>query len=458
MKNLRKYFSHKKLSSKYNDKNTLAFSQSNSKFLKSTIVKNLISNIIADNKIGILKLLNYFENNIDYLKKKDNNYEIEQEFIIISRLYISSIKNLNISSDPFGYEIIRENISRTISFRDNFDYDVSQVYLFSSKIEAFDLLFRFLDKDSFGVLTGNSVDLEFKEIVDSKGFPVFYFEKDFYDFERNFCRLKNVFFRNRDRIKVLYFSNPDFLSGTILGRKDILRILEFAFENNLLIIVDEQFQNTITSRQHSFSSFNECLIKSENTEMKNNLEIISLYSNEGSIFKETEFTGSFLNFFNIDKKLEKEFFKLCQLNQCAYTLGQIALDIHFCFHQIKYNCKNSMRLLFDYEYSKNKNYLESNYQLFCEKFRNNKFLEIIDSYCGYYFISKLKYSNDVMEKKFGDKNFDEEISKIINKNCGFKTLYGSKMKLNGYIVFDKRHCYDEFNLSALEKTLILINS
>ena len=133
----------------------------------------------------------------------------------------------------------------------------------------------------------------------------------------NEARKKHV---NNKAIVVINPGNP---TGNVLKREKMEEIIRFAFENDLIILSDEVYQENIYNDNHWFS-FRKILLEME-PEIAENTRLVSFHSLSKGIFGECGLRGGFMDFTNFDENAMRAIMKK-QNHFWPNLTGQIAVD------------------------------------------------------------------------------------------------------------------------------------
>ena len=124
-------------------------------------------------------------------------------------------------------------------------------------------------------------------------------------------------------IRCIVVINPGNPTGQVLSQKNIEEIISICYENNILIIADEVYQNNVYKKGVEFNSFRKVLNTMPET-MRNTVEILSLNSVSKGLMGECGLRGGYMETHNIDEKAADELYKLKSIELCSNTIGQVA--------------------------------------------------------------------------------------------------------------------------------------
>lgn len=127
-------------------------------------------------------------------------------------------------------------------------------------------------------------------------------------------------------VRAMVVINPGNPTGNVLLRKDIEDIIKICYENEIVIIADEVYQNNIYKEDRPFISFRKVL--SELGEpYANSVELISLHSVSKGLLGECGLRGGFFEAHNLDEFADQMLYKLKSIELCSNTIGQVATHL-----------------------------------------------------------------------------------------------------------------------------------
>lgn len=124
-------------------------------------------------------------------------------------------------------------------------------------------------------------------------------------------------------IRCMVIINPGNPTGQVLSKEDIEEIIHICYENNILIIADEVYQNNVYKRGVQFHSFRKILAL-QPAHIRDNVELMSLNSISKGLLGECGLRGGYLETQNIDEQVSNELYKLKSIELCSNTVGQVA--------------------------------------------------------------------------------------------------------------------------------------
>lgn len=124
--------------------------------------------------------------------------------------------------------------------------------------------------------------------------------------------------------RALLVINPGNPTGHILTLQNMQEIIKFAFDNSLLILADEVYQENIHIPISTFHSFKRVLI--EMGPPYSEVVLASLMSASHGYVAESGLRGGYVEIVNMDPDVYKIYLRSLCLTQWPSVLGQVALD------------------------------------------------------------------------------------------------------------------------------------
>jgi alanine transaminase len=193
-----------------------------------------------------------------------NSYEYSNDVKNRAETYKNELKNIESYTYYKGLNIVRENVANFITKRDNCETFKEDILLTNGASGGIKIVLQALleeKKDTVlapipqyplysasitllgSTLAGYYLDENDNWSVDIKSLDKVY--KEYYD--------------SGHRLKALVIINPGNPTGNILSEQNIEDIIKFCYENKLVILADEVYQNNIYSKTKKFHSFKKVL-------------------------------------------------------------------------------------------------------------------------------------------------------------------------------------------------------
>uniref|UniRef100_A0A183D225 alanine transaminase n=1 Tax=Gongylonema pulchrum TaxID=637853 RepID=A0A183D225_9BILA len=124
--------------------------------------------------------------------------------------------------------------------------------------------------------------------------------------------------------RVLCIINPGNPTGQVLSKKNIEKIIKFAYENRLFIIADEVYQDNVYAEGAKFYSFKSVITSLG--EPYSNMELCSFHSCSKGYMGECGLRGGYVEVMNMHPVVFAHFKKMISAKLCPTVLGQVVMD------------------------------------------------------------------------------------------------------------------------------------
>lgn len=121
-------------------------------------------------------------------------------------------------------------------------------------------------------------------------------------------------------IRSIVVINPGNPTGQVLTEENISEIINICYENQILIMADEVYQNNVYKQGVKFHSFRKVLAK-QAPQVRDNVELLSLNSISKGLMGECGLRGGWLEAHNLESKVNDELYKLKSIELCSNTVG-----------------------------------------------------------------------------------------------------------------------------------------
>jgi len=122
-------------------------------------------------------------------------------------------------------------------------------------------------------------------------------------------------------VRGLVVINPGNPTGNVLKRHDIEEVIKVCFENQILILADEVYQENIYKPDTApFVSFRKVLAEMGDP-YRNTVELVSLHSVSKGLQGECGLRGGYMETHNLEKFANEMIFKLKSIYLCSSTTG-----------------------------------------------------------------------------------------------------------------------------------------
>lgn len=159
--------------------------------------------------------------------------------------------------------------------------------------------------------------------------PVPYFLKesaewglDMDDVEKNIEKARH----EGTNVKAMVVINPGNPTGNCLSRGNMEDIVRACYDNGLLLMADEVYQDNIYHPDRPFTSFKKVL-KDMGAPYADNVELVSFHSISKGQTGECGRRGGYFEICNFSAEAEEQVYKLASIQLCPSLGGQIGVDV-----------------------------------------------------------------------------------------------------------------------------------
>ena len=137
------------------------------------------------------------------------------------------------------------------------------------------------------------------------------------------ARAKNV------ECRAIAIINPGNPTGQVMSRKEMEGVVQFCYDNGLVLMADEVYQENIWMKDQIFISFKKVL---REMEMKGTIEageteLLSFHSISKGFFGECGRRGGYVEFVNIEENTLEQMYKMASISLCSNLDGQLTMGL-----------------------------------------------------------------------------------------------------------------------------------
>mmetsp|Transcript_14532 Transcript_14532/g.24803 ORF Transcript_14532/g.24803 Transcript_14532/m.24803 type:complete len:305 (+) Transcript_14532:269-1183(+) len=237
-------------------------------------------------------------------------------------------------SDSKGHSYVREKVADFIRKRDGdqFHVDANNIYLTNGASEGVKLSFKLLIRDSKdGIMVPIPQYPLYSALLTLEGGTMV---KYFLDENQNWgINTRDIYERIKTakdlgiNLRAIVVINPGNPTGNVLSREDIEDIFKVAYEENLVVLADEVYQNNIYDEEkRPFISFRRVLHEMGEP-YRDDIELVSMHSVSKGLMGECGLRGGYMEAHNFDLFTQDILFKLKSIDLCSNSVGQIATTL-----------------------------------------------------------------------------------------------------------------------------------
>lgn len=311
------------------------FEQSN--LLHPTIEENInlynliLGHLFTDNKRSFThSILNDegFKNGIKI--KLSNSTNLLSEKIAFEFVSYYKQKLANVSNGFKGFKFVRENVAKNLEAKNQIETDYRDVYMLNGGDECFKFILELiLENKEDGVMISKPYDQKLKNYLEFYGGNQIYYELDKKkNFKFCFENLVENFQKSVEKgnnIKAIFISNPHFPTGSVLEKKDVENLLNFAYEKNIILIINRDVAEIFyTKGKPEINLYT--ILKNMEEEKQKKIKMVFYESLSNGYYFSPGLKSGFMELRNFTK-LEKEKLDKNLKNYTPNNYGQIFFDI-----------------------------------------------------------------------------------------------------------------------------------
>eukprot|EP00827_Trimyema_finlayi_P001147 TRINITY_DN13_c0_g1_i1.p1 TRINITY_DN13_c0_g1~~TRINITY_DN13_c0_g1_i1.p1 ORF type:complete len:487 (+),score=175.39 TRINITY_DN13_c0_g1_i1:167-1627(+) len=252
-----------------------------------------------------------------------------------AKFYFNSIgagSNVGAYSASPGYAFVNKNIAKFIQRRDGCKDlpDPSKISLTDGASNGITLIVQALSKSHdvgimipipqyplySALLALNEINMVNYYLDESKGWGL---ATEELDRSLNEAKAKGI------QTRAITVINPGNPTGQVLDREVMENVVRWCYDNKIMILADEVYQRNIYKQGKKFTSFRK--VVTELPAPYNTTELISFHSASKGTQGDCGFRGGYMEFLNIEPKVQAELNKLKTMFLCSNTIGQIVVDL-----------------------------------------------------------------------------------------------------------------------------------
>ncbi|GBN25979.1 Alanine aminotransferase 2 [Araneus ventricosus] len=238
--------------------------------------------------------------------------------------------SIGVYTESTGLEIIKRHIAQYIERRDGFPANYSDIMLRKGANEGIKNILCLMNHSSNGKRAGVMIPIPQYPIY-SATLAVYGMQQINYYLDEdnawalNIAELKRSINESRESCepRALVVINPGNPTGSVLTYENIQEIIKFAFEEKLLIMADEVYQDNVYAPGMQFHSFKKVLM--EMGEPYKKMELVSFMSASKGYMGECGFRSGYAELVNFSPDVKTMLFKVATGSSCPSVLGQATM-------------------------------------------------------------------------------------------------------------------------------------
>ncbi|XP_055934345.1 alanine aminotransferase 2-like [Argiope bruennichi] len=238
--------------------------------------------------------------------------------------------SIGVYTESTGLEIVKRHVAQYIEKRDGFPADYSNIMLRTGATEGIKNILCLMNHSTNGKSPGVMIPIPqyplYSATIAEYGMQQinYYLDED-NAWALNISELKRALNESKKSCepKVLVVINPGNPTGSVLTYENIREIIKFAFEEKLLLMADEVYQDNVYAPGKQFHSFKKVLM--ELGEPYNRMELVSFMSASKGYMGECGFRSGYVELVNFSPDVKYMLFKFASAASCPNVLGQAAM-------------------------------------------------------------------------------------------------------------------------------------
>ncbi len=254
------------------------------------------------------------------------------DVIARARLYLTKLKGgLGAYSDSKGNPYIRQEIADFIQRQSGQPSSPDHIFLSNGASECARMLLNAVIRGpTDGILVPiPQYPLYSASIALYGGELVGYYLNEEGGWSLDIAELRKSLQNARSRgilVRALVFINPGNPTGQCLTEENLKELINFCYENRLILCADEVYQENIYQSKHPFISARRVLGTMAEP-IKSGLELASFHTVSKGAYGECGLRGGYVELHNFLPEVLDEIYKVASINLCPNVPGQIALGL-----------------------------------------------------------------------------------------------------------------------------------
>jgi alanine transaminase len=262
-----------------------------------------------------------------------NGLGYKTDVIARAKWLLSKVQSVGAYSASAGVPAIKDSVARFLERRDGFPADPAHIYLSAGASSGVNTLLHIIcaDKTS-GILVPipqYPLYTATLSVIDAVCVPYYLDEQKAWG--TDLATIKEAYEKAKaDGVdtRAIVIINPGNPTGASLSEDDIRSVIDFAKQENLVIMADEVYQTNVFVGK--FQSFKAVLCKMQQEGKPgeyDGVELVSLHSISKGMVGECGHRGGYFELVGFDPKVEAEIYKFVSIMLCAPVIGQCLVEL-----------------------------------------------------------------------------------------------------------------------------------
>ncbi|KAI0969517.1 alanine transaminase-like protein [Xylaria arbuscula] len=261
-----------------------------------------------------------------------NSLGYKSDVLERARFLLKNAGSVGAYSASAGVPAIKESIAQFLERRDGFKADPAHIYLSAGASSGVNTLLHTICADpTSGILVPipqYPLYTASLSVLNATCVPYYLDEAAQWGTSLETIREAHTAAKkNGTDVRAIVIINPGNPTGASLPESDIRSVLQFAAEENLVVLADEVYQtNVFVGKFHSFRQVLLTLQRKE-PEKYATVELASLHSISKGMVGECGHRGGYFDLIGFDKEVEEQIYKFVSIMLCAPVIGQCLVEL-----------------------------------------------------------------------------------------------------------------------------------
>ncbi|GJN71982.1 alanine aminotransferase [Purpureocillium lilacinum] len=273
--------------------------------------------------------------NPELLKNEDvliNGLGYKTDVIERAKWLLKQVGSVGAYSASTGVPAIKESIAKFLERRDGFPADPAHIYLSAGASSGVNTLLNVISADkSTGILIPiPQYPLYTATLALLNATCVPYNLDESKAWGTDLDTIKKSYEKAKAEgidVRCIVIINPGNPTGASLSEEDVRAVLDFAAQENLVVMADEVYQtNVFVGKFHSFKGVLRQMQK-ENPGKYDSLELASLHSISKGMVGECGHRGGYFELVGFNPEVEANIYKFVSIMLCAPVIGQCLVEL-----------------------------------------------------------------------------------------------------------------------------------
>ncbi|WEW58205.1 alanine transaminase [Emydomyces testavorans] len=255
-----------------------------------------------------------------------------QDVIDRAKHLLKDILSVGAYSQSPGSPIVRRSVAAFIERRDGFPADPSHIYLSAGASSGVNTLLSVLcaghDSGVLVPIPQYPLYTATLAVLNARCVPYYLHEEKNWGTDVEAIRASVAKAKEEGTdVRAIVIINPGNPTGSCLTSESIKHVIDFAVEENLVIIADEVYQTNVFKGE--FTSFKKRLreLQKESPMTYNHVELASLHSVSKGMVGECGHRGGYFELVGFHADVEEQIYKFISVMLCPPVIGQCLVEL-----------------------------------------------------------------------------------------------------------------------------------